>query len=103
MRNSVKTWLNSAAAKIELITIVWLRRIAAITLIIVGIITFPLPLPIGLILIIVGLAMLVSSSQSLANFVRQYRAKSSGINMNFEKSKRYLPAFIKRALEKTDP
>ena len=86
MINVIKAWLDIAAVQIETKAILWLSRITAATLIIPGIITFPLPIPIGLILIITGTAMLISSSHQLAKFIRQYHSKNSKFKMRLEKN-----------------
>lgn len=81
----------------------WLKQIAAIVLIISGIITFPLPLPIGAILIAIGLALLITTNRTVAKWIKERRIKTPELNSRFSWLEKKLPRFFSRAIRKTAP
>jgi hypothetical protein len=72
-------------------------------IVLIGIITFPLPIPIGAVLIVIGLAMLISSSKKVRNSIRSYRKRNPRINSIIMKAETYLPISVQTTINQTDP
>lgn len=80
-----------------------LKRLAALLLILAGLITFPLPIPIGAILISIGLALLITSSRALTLWIRVRRGQQPQLNEKLQWMETRLPRFLARAIRKTSP
>lgn len=78
-------------------------QIIALLVILSGIITFPLPLPVGAALILTGLAMLIATSETVRRIIREYRRRNPRADRAIENIERHLPRFIKAIIDKTDP
>jgi ABC-type nickel/cobalt efflux system permease component RcnA len=79
-------------------------RLLAILMLIVGLITLPLPLPTGLPLLVVGLSLLISTSQQFSNYVKRFRDKNPEINEKIQSVEKKIPTrFLRFALLKTRP
>jgi hypothetical protein len=72
-------------------------------LVAVGAITAPTPLPIGYVLILIGLSILVHESRFVRNRIRGLRARYPGIGNWLNRVKHYAPGFARRLIELTDP
>lgn len=81
----------------------WLKRIAALILITAGIITLPLPIPIGAILIVIGLAQLLTTNQQLGRWVKKLRQQQPAVNHKLQWLETRMPKYLARALRKTAP
>ncbi|MCK0068858.1 hypothetical protein [Kordiimonas laminariae] len=68
---------------------------------IVGAITFPLPLPTGLILMVVGIAIACINPLVL-RWVKRKRKNFPETNEKLRKAEPHLPAFLRRFLRRTD-
>lgn len=80
-----------------------LRGLMAWLLIGLGIIVTPLPIPFGIIMIVCGLSLLVSTSPAAREKVRWLRARHRGFSSALHKAQRYLPGFAKRLILATEP
>ena len=69
----------------------------------VGIVTAPTPLPIGYLLILVGLSILVHESRFVRNRVRRLRQRYPGVGRWLNRVKHRAPGFARRVIERTDP
>ncbi len=78
-------------------------RLIALILIISGLVLFPLPIPFGLIFIIIGLTLMISSSKTLARSIRNYRKSHPDLDEKIRIFKDKAPAIIRRPLEITEP
>jgi len=78
-------------------------QILAVILIVVGAVTFPLPIPIGAVLIVAGLALLISTSSFVARTIRRWRGRHPETDGNIRKAEDYLPERLRAPLDKTDP
>jgi len=80
-----------------------LNVFAGSLLVLLGLIITPMPIPLGIILIILGLSMLVSSLPVVRDFLRNLRRRYRVLSGKLNHIKRYLPAFARRLIEDTDP
>ncbi len=82
---------------------IWILRILSLIFIISGIILFPLPIPFGLIFIITGLLLLVSSNRHVANYFKNYRKKHPKFDEKIRNIQIKTPSVIRKILEMTEP
>ena len=71
-------------------------------LIALGVPLFWTPLPFGLILIAIGLALILSNSDSARDWVRDKRQQHPGFNDLMSKAERVTPHPFDRILQRTD-
>lgn len=81
----------------------YVKACFAILLIIAGIIVTPMPIPFGIFMIAIGLAILVSVSESVREYLKRQRKKFPKFSQSLTKIKPKLPMFIRRLLEDTEP
>lgn len=79
-----------------------LYKLLGILLILGGLPLFWTPIPIGLILITVGLALIIANSDSMRGVVRRQRAKHDGFDRWLCKAERVVPHPFDRILERTE-
>ncbi len=72
-------------------------------LLLLGLLLFPLPIPFGLPLMLVGLALLLQNSMYWQRQFKRLRLKFSGFSQRLNRIKPKLPEFARRLIEKTDP
>jgi hypothetical protein len=77
-------------------------QILGVLLILVGLPLFWTPIPIGLILIASGLALLISNSDAARAFVRERRARHPRFDAWLLKAERVVPHPFDRILKRTD-
>ena len=77
--------------------------VLAIILIVVGLILLPLPIPFGLITIILGVSILISSNDTAAEWVRNLRRRNPRLNGRLNALGRRLPARLSRIIHRTTP
>lgn len=70
---------------------------------IVGLITAPIPLPIGQIVALIGLSILVSESHWVKTKMQKFRRRLPIIGKQLNKMHPYLPKFLKKVIDDTDP
>ncbi|HPF45886.1 MAG: hypothetical protein KDF58_02680 [Alphaproteobacteria bacterium] len=70
---------------------------------IVGIITAPIPLPIGQIVALIGLSILVSESHWVKIKVQKLRRRMPIIGRHLQLIHPHMPNFLKKVIEDTDP
>ncbi|MDX1580142.1 MAG: hypothetical protein R3360_00830 [Alphaproteobacteria bacterium] len=80
-----------------------LVRISAICIFLTGVVTFPLPLPVGLFLMVLGLALFLAYSNWGREIVKRWRFNNRGADARIRLLARKLPAFLRRSLEITRP
>lgn len=76
---------------------------AAIILLLAGAILAPTPIPVGWILILIGLSILVHESKWFRDRLRRLRERYPKFGDKLNQAKRYAPGFARRIIEKTDP
>ena len=72
-------------------------------LVLVGLVVFPMPIPLGAIMIVTGLVLLVSSSAIIARALRSFRQHHHGANRVIQAVEDRLPERWKKALRRSDP
>lgn len=77
-------------------------QILGVLLILIGLPLFWTPIPVGLILIAAGLALLISNSDAAREFVRQRRKRHPGFDAWVRKAERVVPHPFDRILKQTD-
>ncbi len=80
-----------------------LRRVLASVLIATGLVTFPTPIPIGAALIAAGCALVLADSRSARRGLLKLRYRYPGFSEQLRRGTRYLPRWMRRVLEHTDP
>ncbi|MEM9590395.1 MAG: hypothetical protein AAF967_03530 [Pseudomonadota bacterium] len=70
---------------------------------IAGLATVWLPIPTGLILMVIGLTLLIASSPTIAAWARLLRRRNEGLNDKLNRATPYLPMQMQRILSKTRP
>ena len=68
-----------------------------------GAVLAPTPIPVGWILILIGLSILVHESKWFRNRVRRLRERYPGFGAKLNRAKRYAPGFARRLIDKTEP
>lgn len=76
---------------------------AGLLLVILGILITPLPLPLGLLTMLVGLSILVSALPGLRHRLRQLRSRYAKTSHKLNQLKEHFPQFAQRLIEETDP
>jgi hypothetical protein len=72
-------------------------------LVLLGLVIFPLPIPLGLLLIVTGLALLVRDSVTVQEWIRGLRESNPGFDQQLREIRERLPDFLKAAIDATDP
>lgn len=80
-----------------------LHQFFGATLVIVGLIVLPLPLPFGLIMITVGFALLAPYIPVMQRLIRHMRTKWPDLNKQMLKFRDKLPPVIRKTIDKTHP
>lgn len=80
-----------------------IASIVAVILIIGGIILTPLPIPFGLVLIVLGLALLITTNTAFALWLRNFRRNNPHMDEKLRKAQKWLPGFLRIPLDKTNP
>lgn len=68
-----------------------------------GVATVWLPIPTGLILMVVGLTLLIASSPTVAAHARLLRRRNGGLDAQLNRAEPYLPKQMQKVLAKTKP
>lgn len=72
-------------------------------LVIVGLVTLPLPIPIGALFLIVGLLILLSSSYTAVLLLRRIREDYPKLDKWLEHIEEKSPDFVQKVLRRSDP
>lgn len=81
----------------------FLHKVTGSVLVVFGLVLFPMPIPVGLIMIALGLLMLAPYFKPIQNVVRSLRRRSDSVNSGLLKIKKKCPKVIRTAIEKTAP
>ncbi len=79
------------------------KMVTGILLLLLGVIITPMPIPLGIILIILGLSMLVSTIPRVRTFLQFLRRRYHVFSHKLNSIKHRLPAFARQLIEDTDP
>ncbi|MEO1204871.1 MAG: PGPGW domain-containing protein [Pseudomonadota bacterium] len=80
-----------------------LLAVIAVILIVVGLIVLPMPVPLGAIMIVTGLALMVSQSPSAAKQLRAFRQKNKNTNAIIQRIEDALPKWLHDRFKNSDP
>jgi len=79
------------------------RIMAGSLLVVTGVIVTPMPVPLGIIMIIFGTSILVTELPFVRDHVRNLRRRFRAFSARLNHLKPRLPAFARRLIEETDP
>jgi len=79
----------------------WIFVPAGALIFIIGLVVFPLPIPLGLIMMIFGLFMM-ASNPTVMRFLRRTRARFPVVSRKLREVTPHLPRFLARFLRRTD-
>lgn len=80
-----------------------LHKLFGSLLVLFGIVVLPMPIPLGLIMIALGLAMLAPYFKPIQNLVRHLRRKSPLVDRNMVKFRHKCPRVIRMTIDRTNP
>ena len=72
-------------------------------MLIVGVITAPIPIPIGQLVALIGLSILVSESHWIKTKMQKFRRRLPIIGRQLARMHPYMPRFLKKVIDDTDP
>ena len=78
-------------------------KITGAVCMIAGLATVWLPIPTGVILMVIGLTLLIASSPTIAAWARLLRQRNRGLDEKLNRAEPYLPKQMQRVLAKTKP
>lgn len=73
------------------------------TLVVLGLLVFPLPIPLGLPMMALGLALLLPVSGAARRGLRALRRSMPGFSQRLTEAAKHLPAGLRRIIAITDP
>lgn len=76
---------------------------AGTALILAGLVVFPMPVPLGAIMIACGLVLVLSSSATASRLLKSFRKRHRGANQVIESVEQRLPETWKKVLRRSDP
>ncbi len=79
------------------------HQIIGSTLVVAGLIILPLPIPFGLIMLVVGLALLAPYIVPIQKLIRSLRRKNAKLNEQLMKWYEKMPPIIKKTIDQTHP
>ena len=79
----------------------WLSLPAGVIIFFVGAVLFPLPIPLGVFLMVLGLAV-AATNPLVLRFLKRMRKRFPRINHTLRGITHHMPPFIRRILNRTD-
>ncbi|MEX0299814.1 MAG: hypothetical protein AB3N28_12155 [Kordiimonas sp.] len=79
----------------------WIALPVGLLIFVIGAITFPLPIPTGIILMIVGLSIAALNPMVL-RWLKATRKKFPEASLRIQRIAPYMPKFVRRIIRKTD-
>ncbi|WP_221798256.1 PGPGW domain-containing protein [Oceanobacter mangrovi] len=79
------------------------KTLLGILLVLGGIVVTPLPIPFGILMIVIGLSLLVTTVPKIRHWLKQLRHKYQQTSAGLNRLKPRLPAFARKLIEDTDP
>lgn len=80
-----------------------IHQVCGVILVIIGAIVLPLPIPLGLIMLTVGFALLAPYVPAVQRLVRHIRTKWPSVNEKLLKYRNSMPEIVKSTIDKTHP
>lgn len=75
----------------------------AIACLLVGAITLPMPIPLGIPLLAIGIALMILISKTVRNWMRNIRIRYPSFDEKLRTAENYLPRPLRRALRVSAP
>ena len=79
------------------------HQIMGSILVVAGLLVLPLPIPFGLIMLVIGLALLAPYMVPIQRLVRWIRVKNDKVNEYLLKWRERFPPVIQKTIDKTHP
>ena len=79
------------------------HQITGTTLVIAGLIVLPLPIPLGLIMLTIGFALLAPYIPAVQRLIRHMRTRWPNLDETLKRYRHRFPPVIKRTIDKTHP
>ena len=73
------------------------------TLVLAGLVVLPLPIPLGLIMLTIGFALLAPYIPAVQRLLRLMRTKWPDLNKSLLRYRHRMPPVVKRTIDKTHP
>lgn len=80
-----------------------IHQVTGTVLVLAGAIVLPLPIPLGLIMLAIGFALLAPYIPAVQRLFRYMRAKWPGFDRSVRRNRHRFPPVIKRTIDKTHP
>lgn len=80
-----------------------LHQVFGSTLVVAGLIVLPLPIPLGLIMLTIGFALLAPYIPAVQRFIKFLRVKWPGFDRTLRRYRNRLPPVVRRTIDKTCP
>jgi Putative transmembrane protein (PGPGW) len=80
-----------------------LHQISGSLLVVTGLIVLPLPLPFGLIMLVIGLALLAPYIPAVQRFIKYLRGKWPKFDHQLRRHHHRFPPVVKSTIDKTHP
>ncbi len=77
--------------------------VGGVLLIVAGLLVLPLPVPVGLLMIILGVSLLVPAIPALARYLKRIRRHYPITSQRLNHISPRLPGFVRRVFDETDP
>lgn len=77
--------------------------VGGVLLIVAGLLVLPLPVPVGLLMIILGVSLLVPTIPALSRYLKRLRCRYPVASSRLNHISPRLPGFVRRVIEETDP
>ncbi|WP_306251828.1 PGPGW domain-containing protein [Parvularcula sp. IMCC14364] len=79
------------------------HQIMGSVLVVAGIVVLPLPIPLGLLMLVIGLALLAPYIIPVQNLVRSLRRKNTKLNNQLVRWREKFPPVIQKTIDRTHP
>ncbi|MCI5044539.1 MAG: hypothetical protein MRY72_07550 [Aquisalinus sp.] len=79
------------------------HQIMGSVLVVAGIVVLPLPIPLGLLMLVIGLALLAPYVIPVQNLVRSLRRKNARLNEQLLRWREKFPPVIQKTIDRTHP
>lgn len=80
-----------------------LHQVFGSTLVVAGLIVLPLPIPLGLIMLTIGFALLAPYIPAVQRLIRKMRVKSPDLDAALRRYRDRFPPVIRKTIDKTHP
>ena len=80
-----------------------LHQVFGSTLVVAGLIVLPLPIPLGLIMLTIGFALLGPYIPAVRRLVRYLRRKWPAFNQTLMRNRDRFPPIVKKTIDRTNP